>query len=76
MARQKQRVPLQRAPSSDVMQAPPDLPEPSKRHQNGLTEKSALANGPTKPAGSASTSEDSPGLVQLAVCVAGIYASL
>jgi UDP-galactose transporter B1 len=75
MARQK-RVPLQRAPSSDIMQAPPDLPESSAKHQNGQGEKVALANGIGNSVDAASTSDDSPGLVQLAVCVAGIYASL
>ncbi|PGH08806.1 hypothetical protein AJ80_07763 [Polytolypa hystricis UAMH7299] len=72
MAREKQRVPVKRVPSSGVMQAPPDLPEPSMRHANGSVKHAA----PEKTTSSASTHSDStPGLVQLLICVGGIYAS-
>ncbi|KAI2089100.1 UDP-galactose transporter [Ophidiomyces ophidiicola] len=62
MAREKQKVPLQRIPSSGVMQAPPDLPE-IKPKVNGIATSS-----------SAHSSEQA-GLLQLVICVAGIYAS-
>jgi hypothetical protein len=60
------------------MHEPPDRPEPNARQQSGgHPEKKpmVLANG------SAESKEDnadssSPGLIQLAICVAGIYASL
>lgn len=70
MARTKQKLPLQRAPSSDIMQAPPDLPE---KKQNGKAVANGSANG---SAGHAKETESEPGLVQLAICVGGIYASL
>ncbi|KAH8692867.1 UDP-Glc/Gal endoplasmic reticulum nucleotide sugar transporter [Talaromyces proteolyticus] len=78
MARTKQRTPLQRAPSSDIMQAPPDLPEPIIKDQNGhATPAKAVANGSAhaKTSGGAPATESEPGLMQLAVCVGGIYAS-
>jgi UDP-galactose transporter B1 len=73
MARTKQRVPLQRAPSSDIMQAPPDFPE---KAQNGKAVANGSANGSAKPASHEHATESEPGLVQLAICVGGIYASL
>lgn len=77
MARQKQAQPVQRTPSSEIMQEPPDLPEPNARHQaNGHSVK-PLANGSAKSKGDVTAAADSsPGLIQLAICVAGIYASL
>ncbi|KKZ58460.1 hypothetical protein EMCG_00951 [[Emmonsia] crescens] len=38
MARQKQKAPLQRVPSSGVMNAPPGLPEHDMRQTNGVSE--------------------------------------
>ncbi|KAL1989321.1 hypothetical protein VTN96DRAFT_83 [Rasamsonia emersonii] len=77
MARQKQAQPVQRTPSSEIMQEPPDLPEPNARQQaNGHAGK-PLANGNAKSKGDAHVAphDSSPGLIQLAICVAGIYAS-
>ncbi|EEP77164.1 conserved hypothetical protein [Uncinocarpus reesii 1704] len=70
MAREKQKVPLQRVPSSKIMQIPPDLPEANPRSINSPpvdpTTGAALAN---------SASTEHAGLLQLVICVAGIYAS-
>ena len=76
MARQKQKIPLQRAPSSEIMQPPPDLPEPITIYQNGHSESKGSVNGTKKLSDHDSSSESGPSFVQLAVCVAGIYASL
>ncbi|KAL1971107.1 hypothetical protein VTN77DRAFT_58 [Rasamsonia byssochlamydoides] len=83
MARQKQPLPVQRTPSSEIMQEPPDLPELNARarHSNGHAAKPAvLANGsakskPKEDAHATAAADSSPGLIQLAICVAGIYAS-
>lgn len=73
MARQKQTTPLQRTPSSQLMQNEAEVPG---KYTNGVA-KSTEANG------SASRTEtivpetdDSPGLTQLFICVLGIYAAL
>lgn len=55
-----------------------DLPESKSELQNGhstlsKTSTNGSANGSVKPK---PDEENSPGLVQLAICVGGIYASL
>lgn len=83
MARTKQRVPLQKSPSSEVMEQLSELPDRKSHSQlsNGhIVDAKPHANGhangkaPAKP--DVSQAENSPGLVQLAICVGGIYASL
>ncbi|PYH43258.1 UDP-galactose transporter HUT1 [Aspergillus saccharolyticus JOP 1030-1] len=70
MARQKQAAPLQRATSSEIMHAPPnDSDAQVLKQQNGA----AGANGHV--AAPKDAAQDTPGLMQLAVCVLGIYAS-
>lgn len=78
MARTKQRAPLQKTPSSDVMERLSDLPGADSALQNGhSTSSKTSANGSANPKPEApETEEHSPGLIQLAVCVGGIYASL
>jgi hypothetical protein len=77
MGRTKQAAPLQRAPSSDIMQEPPDIPEWSTQQTNGHATKSTVAeNGTVTSQVEPMATESSPGLMQLAICVAGIYASL
>lgn len=83
MARTKQRAPLQKTPSSDVMERLSDLPDTKPELQNGNSTSSktsangSSANGNANPKPEASeTEEHSPGLIQLAICVGGIYASL
>ncbi|KAK2776319.1 UDP-galactose transporter [Onygenales sp. PD_12] len=68
MARQKQKAPLQRTPSSGVMNEPPDLPETGMRHSNGAVSKKAEPTAPATPHAEA-------GLLQLVLCVGGIYGS-
>ncbi|KAK2767459.1 UDP-galactose transporter [Arachnomyces sp. PD_36] len=79
MARRKQAAPLQRVPSSGVMEEPPDVPEPLARPANGDAEKRAVANGsaksPAAPVAGSSAPSEQPGFIQLVICVAGIYAS-
>jgi UDP-galactose transporter B1 len=55
-----------------------DLPDTKSELQNGhSTQSKTSANGSAKPKLEASESEEhSPGLIQLAICVGGIYASL
>ena len=74
MARQKQSVPLQRAPSSEIMQSPPDLPDVSRRPLNGSPGRPENVVPEKRPAVAAPS--DTPGVLQLIICVAGIYASL
>ena len=71
MARQKQATPLQRATSSELMHMLPDdlKANGQAQQQNGSVGKS------TKDSASDSAQE-TPGLMQLAICVLGIYASL
>lgn len=79
MGRQKQTTPLQRNPSSQLMHNLPDEPEVAQqKHANGDATKHSGANGKVT-ATVAAVSEpvaDSPGLMQLLVCVLGIYAAL
>lgn len=74
MGRKKQTTPLQRAPSSQLMQNEAEVPE---KQTNGIA-KHAEVHGnatPTK-APTPETSTESPGLMQLLICVLGIYAAL
>lgn len=79
MGRQKQTTPLQRDPSSQLMHTLPDEPEAAQQRQaNGDVNKHSGANGKAT-ATVAAVSElvaDSPGLMQLLICVLGIYAAL
>ncbi|EED20111.1 UDP-Glc/Gal endoplasmic reticulum nucleotide sugar transporter [Talaromyces stipitatus ATCC 10500] len=77
MARTKQQAPLQKTPSSDIMERLSDLPESNATLQNGhSTPSKPSANGSANSKPETSGTEDnSPGLVQLAICVGGIYAS-
>lgn len=74
MGRQKQTKPLQRAPSSQLMQNEAELPE---TQTNGVA-KHTGANGSASPiqAPTMETGAESPGLMQLLICVLGIYAAL
>ncbi|KAL2014665.1 hypothetical protein VTN00DRAFT_2190 [Thermoascus crustaceus] len=76
MARQKQTEPIRRSPSG-LMQTPSDSPERNMRQLNGKAEKPIPMNGSAsaKKESVAPPSSDSPGLLQLAICVLGIYAS-
>jgi solute carrier family 35 (UDP-galactose transporter), member B1 len=79
MARQKQRTPLQRLPSSEIMKEPPDVPESKDSYMNGSLKKSAtiIANCAVEvPPMLSQALPDPPGLTQLLICVLGIYASL
>ncbi|RAK81145.1 UDP-galactose transporter HUT1 [Aspergillus fijiensis CBS 313.89] len=70
MARQKQTAPLQRATSSQLMHVPPnESSAQSLKQQNGA----AVAHNHVS--GVKDATQDTPGLMQLAVCVLGIYAS-
>ena len=74
MARQKQTTPLQRATSSELMHMIPD-----DLKANGLEQ--AKQNDSVQGPGNAQenapdTAPEPPGLMQLAICVLGIYASL
>lgn len=74
MARQKQTKPLQRAPSSQLMQDEAGVPE---QHTNGTAKSTVLNGSPSEKTTSApETVPDSPGLMQLLICVLGIYAAL
>ncbi|GAD97778.1 UDP-Glc/Gal endoplasmic reticulum nucleotide sugar transporter [Paecilomyces variotii No. 5] len=75
MARQKQAAPIQRSPSSGYMHSPLDSPEPKNRKTNGSTKKPIAADGSASIGSALAPPSDSPGLVQLAICVLGIYAS-
>ncbi|EAS32903.3 UDP-Glc/Gal endoplasmic reticulum nucleotide sugar transporter [Coccidioides immitis RS] len=70
MAREKQKAPLQRIPSSGIMQSPPDLPEVQTRGPSGSSIGPATVSPPAN-----SHSTENAGLLQLVICVAGIYAS-
>ncbi|PGH33158.1 solute carrier family 35 (UDP-galactose transporter), member B1 [[Emmonsia] crescens] len=74
MARQKQKAPLQRVPSSGVMNAPPDLPEHDMRQTNGVASDKALSEAAAKSSATGSHDSDAS-LLQLVMCVGGIYAS-
>lgn len=74
MARQKQAAPLQRATSSELMHMPPDDSQSLDKKMNG---KSSVTNGSASGKHAAQeNAPDTPGLMQLAICVLGIYASL
>ncbi|KAI9375733.1 UAA transporter [Aspergillus egyptiacus] len=72
MARQKQAAPMQRVTSSEQMHM---LPEDSSQPtvQNGDVTKLTVA--PDTVSSSNAHAADPPGLIQLAICVLGIYAS-
>ena len=71
MARQKQ-TPLQREPS-DFNRGPPESPTHGWRPINGSTGKT-VAIKDSKPA--QLEPSEHPGLIQLGICIAGIYTSL
>lgn len=87
MARRKQTTPLQRQPS-DFNKGPPDSPDEgwkrsaqnghlSNLKSNGLLEKTGKALSSPRPDDpSPLHAMEQAGLIQLVVCVAGIYASL
>ncbi|KAK2733883.1 UDP-galactose transporter [Myotisia sp. PD_48] len=68
MARQKQKAPIQRVPSDGYMREPPEIPTSNAQHANGT-----ISNG-AKPA-TTTPSPEQTNLMQLAICVAGIYVS-
>ncbi|OAL73993.1 UDP-Glc/Gal endoplasmic reticulum nucleotide sugar transporter [Trichophyton violaceum] len=71
MAREKQKVPVQRVPSGGIMHAPKDIPDMNVDSTNGTIQQSEKGKPPIR-----TTSEPSQaGLLQLVVCVTGIYAS-
>ncbi|EGC41064.1 UDP-Glc/Gal endoplasmic reticulum nucleotide sugar transporter [Histoplasma capsulatum var. duboisii H88] len=70
MARQKQKAPLQRIPSSGVMNAPPDFLGHNMRKTNGVTSGKGFPEAVAK-----SSAGGEPGLLRLIICVGGIYAS-
>ncbi|KKK16295.1 hypothetical protein P175DRAFT_0221448 [Aspergillus ochraceoroseus IBT 24754] len=72
MARQKQAMPMQRATSSELMHTVPDESSPGAKQQNGSAKHSDVANGKHE---AHEAVPDTPGLMQLAICVLGIYAS-
>lgn len=79
MGRQKQITPLQRNPSFQLIHTLPDEPEVAQQtHTNGDVTKHSGGNSKAT-ATVAAVSEsvaDSPGLMQLLICVLGIYAAL
>lgn len=69
-------MPMQRAPSSEIMESPLDHPE---KPANGFAPQSIPenANGSAEmPDAVPHLPSDQPGVMQLLVCVLGIYASL
>ncbi|KAF4212228.1 hypothetical protein CNMCM8980_007591 [Aspergillus fumigatiaffinis] len=76
MARQKQAVPLQRATSSELMHLVPEESKSMSSQQNGSAQKPVSLNGSASTKGQAPEAPlETPGLMQLAICVLGIYAS-
>ncbi|OJJ60167.1 hypothetical protein ASPSYDRAFT_150517 [Aspergillus sydowii CBS 593.65] len=73
MARQKQTKPTQRAASSELVNMLPGDPPAQSKQQNGGAKATVASAAATddKEHGVA----DTPGLLQLAICVLGIYAS-
>lgn len=71
MARQKQATPLQRATSSELMHMLPDdlKSNGQAQQQNRCVEKNIKESA-------SDSAQETPGLMQLAICVLGIYASL
>lgn len=78
MGRQKQTTPLQRNPSSQLMHTLPDESEAAQKHANGDAIEHAGANSKVsvQEAVAPEPVADSPGLMQLLICVLGIYAAL
>lgn len=78
MGRQKQTTPLQRTPSSQLMHTVPDESETLQKHANGDAIACSSANGKSSAqmAVAPEPVADSPGLMQLLICVLGIYAAL
>ncbi|KAL3495419.1 UAA transporter [Aspergillus germanicus] len=74
MARQKQKTPIQRATSSELMHTLPDDASQT-RNQNGDAKELAAATRSVTADSTAHEVADTPGLMQLAICVLGIYAS-
>lgn len=72
MAREKQKVPVQRVPSGGIMHQPTDIPDMNVNPTNGTIEQSE--NG--KPSAPVSSEPSKAGFLQLVICVTGIYASL
>lgn len=74
MARQKQATPLQRATSSELMHTLPDdfkANGQEQAKQNASVKRNGGIQGDAQD-----TAPEPPGLMQLAICVLGIYASL
>jgi UDP-galactose transporter B1 len=77
MGRQKQPTPLQRAPSSSLMHMPPNEAEAVEKTTNGSANVPSTANGSASAkATTAQETVETPGLMQLLICVLGIYAAL
>ncbi|KAL3478734.1 UAA transporter [Aspergillus californicus] len=74
MARQKQTAPMQRATSSEQMHMIPDG-SAKQNHENGDAKKAGIASENAISGSKAYEVADTPGLMQLAICVLGIYAS-
>ncbi|KAJ5085836.1 hypothetical protein N7532_010607 [Penicillium argentinense] len=76
MGRQKQPTPLQRAPSSSVMHMPPNEAEAVEKSTNGSANFPSNANGSASAkVTTAQETVEPPGLMQLLICVLGIYAA-
>jgi UDP-galactose transporter B1 len=78
MGRQKQTTPLQRNTSSQLIHTVPDESAQSQKQANGdAIAHSGANNKAAVPVAAASEPVvDSPGLMQLLICVLGIYAAL
>lgn len=78
MGRQKQTTPLQRSPSSQLVNMTLDDAQGPEKHANGSAKGHLDAQGAasSKPAATLDPGADSPGLMQLLICVLGIYAAL
>lgn len=77
MGRQKQATPLQRAPSSSQMHALPNEPIVTVKSTNGSASVSETNGSASVKAETAlEPVADTPGLMQLLICVLGIYAAL
>ncbi|KAJ5106549.1 hypothetical protein N7456_003224 [Penicillium angulare] len=74
MGRQKQSTPLQRTPSSQLMQ---DEAEKQDQNLNGNANVGSKVQdiAPAKVAAAVETVAETPGLMQLLICVLGIYAA-
>ena len=75
MGRQKQTTPLQRSPSSQLVNMTLEDAQVPEKHTNGSTESSSRGAS-SQPVITPDTMGESPGLMQLLICVAGIYAAL